>query len=114
MVQLAASGEAWGAALHHPRARLHISKERYTSLSASSYVSQAFASQVARPVHLYPSMKIQRSPHTALLALAPLTLLLSGCEIIGNIFKAGVWVGVLGVFAVVALLIWGFRSMMSR
>ncbi len=58
-------------------------------------------------------MKIQRFPHTALL-FAPLTLMLSGCEIIGNIFKAGVWVGVLGVFAVVALLIWGVRSMMGR
>jgi hypothetical protein len=69
---------------------------------------------VARPVHIPHAMKIQRFPHTALLAFAPLTLMLSGCEIIGNIFKAGVWVGVLGVFAVVALLIWGVRSMMGR
>lgn len=31
---------------------------------------------------------------------------LSGCEVIGGIFKAGVWVGVLAVVLVVALIIW--------
>ena len=29
---------------------------------------------------------------------------LSGCEVIGGIFKAGVWVGVLGVVFVVAII----------
>jgi hypothetical protein len=58
-------------------------------------------------------MKFQRSPFPAVAALVPLTLLLSGCEIIGNIFKAGVWVGVLGVFAVVALIIWAAKSILS-
>ena len=30
---------------------------------------------------------------------------LSGCEVIGDIFKAGVWVGVLIVVAIIALII---------
>jgi hypothetical protein len=32
--------------------------------------------------------------------------LLSGCEIAGDIFKAGVWVGVLAVIAVIGGVIW--------
>jgi len=31
---------------------------------------------------------------------------LSGCEIIGDIFQAGVWVGVLLVLGVLALIVW--------
>ncbi|MBE7177708.1 MAG: hypothetical protein INR69_14970 [Mucilaginibacter polytrichastri] len=40
---------------------------------------------------------------------APLLLiitLLSSCDLIGGIFKAGVWVGVLSVVVVVVLIIW--------
>jgi hypothetical protein len=33
-------------------------------------------------------------------------IILSGCEVIGGIFKAGVWVGVLAVVAVVGLIIY--------
>jgi hypothetical protein len=41
--------------------------------------------------------------------LAILTLLVltfSSCELIGDIFKAGVWTGLLLVAAVIALVIW--------
>lgn len=38
--------------------------------------------------------------------LAFLTMALVGCEIIGGIFKAGVWTGILVVVAVVGLIIW--------
>jgi len=31
---------------------------------------------------------------------------LSGCEIAGDIFQAGVWVGVLLVFGIIALIVW--------
>ena len=31
---------------------------------------------------------------------------LSGCELIGDIFKAGVWVGVLLVLGVIGIMIW--------
>lgn len=58
-------------------------------------------------------MKLHRSPFPLVLAVAPLVPLLSGCEIIGAIFRAGVWVGVLGVFAVIALVIWGAKSLLG-
>ena len=31
---------------------------------------------------------------------------LSSCEVIGGIFKAGIWVGIILVVAVVALIMW--------
>jgi hypothetical protein len=40
-----------------------------------------------------------------LTAVVPI-LGLSGCEIVGDIFQAGVWVGVLLVVGVIALIIW--------
>jgi len=44
-----------------------------------------------------------------ILPLFPLTLmmfLLSSCAIVGGIFKAGVWVGVLLVLIVIGVIIW--------
>ena len=32
--------------------------------------------------------------------------LMSSCAVIGGIFKAGVWVGILIVVAIIALIIW--------
>ena len=40
----------------------------------------------------------------ALLAALAIVLTQSGCEAIGSIFKAGVWVGVIAVAAVVAII----------
>ena len=34
-----------------------------------------------------------------------LSVTLSSCQVVGDIFKAGVWVGILGVAAVVGLII---------
>ena len=45
-----------------------------------------------------------------LLVLSSLTL--AGCELVGDIFKAGVWVGVLMVVAVIALI--GFIAAKAR
>ncbi|HEV7779668.1 MAG TPA: phosphatidate cytidylyltransferase [Chitinophagaceae bacterium] len=39
-------------------------------------------------------------------SLLAIILTLSGCEVIGGIFKAGVWVGVLAVVAVVGIIIY--------
>ncbi len=39
------------------------------------------------------------------LLLSCLVLLLSSCEVIGGIFKAGVWTGILAVAVVVGLII---------
>lgn len=44
---------------------------------------------------------------TATLWLAiVLPLLLSGCDLIGGIFKAGMWVGVLGIVVVIVIIGW--------
>ena len=40
------------------------------------------------------------------LALVVAITLLSGCDVIGGIFKAGVWVGIVLVVVVVAGLLW--------
>lgn len=43
----------------------------------------------------------------SLIALvATIATLLSSCEVIGGIFKAGVWSGIIVVVIVVALIIW--------
>ena len=42
---------------------------------------------------------------TGLLLLVLLAISGAGCEVIGGIFKAGVWVGGLGVIAVVILVV---------
>jgi hypothetical protein len=43
-----------------------------------------------------------------LLSLLPVfiffSLIFSGCEVIGDIFKAGIWVGIIIVIAVVAVI----------
>ena len=40
-----------------------------------------------------------------IVALVLLGVPLAGCEVVGGIFKAGVWVGALAVIAVVLLLV---------
>ena len=37
--------------------------------------------------------------------LAFLGISLAGCEVVGGIFKAGIWVGAIGVILVVVLLV---------
>lgn len=39
-------------------------------------------------------------------ALITILALFAGCSVIGGIFKAGVWVGILVVVAVIALIVW--------
>ena len=39
-------------------------------------------------------------------SLIGLISLLSSCEVIGGIFKAGVWVGVLIVVAILGVIVW--------
>lgn len=40
------------------------------------------------------------------LLLLPAVLGLSGCELVGDIFEAGVWVGVLLVVGAIAVAVW--------
>ena len=51
------------------------------------------------------------NPHAFVLALLA-CFGLTGCELVKGIFKAGVWTGVLGVFAVIALVIWGVTRLL--
>jgi hypothetical protein len=46
-------------------------------------------------------------------ALAALAVALSGCRVIGDIFKAGVWVGVLAI-AILVAMIGGLAAMLRR
>ena len=41
-----------------------------------------------------------------LLSIALLCSVLTSCEAIGGIFKAGIWTGVIAIVVVVALVIW--------
>jgi len=40
------------------------------------------------------------------LLLAFAVMMLSSCEVVGGIFKAGVWVGVLAVAFVIVIILW--------
>ena len=42
----------------------------------------------------------------ALFLLACITLTLSSCEAIGDIFKAGAWTAIIGIVIVVAIIFW--------
>ena len=35
-----------------------------------------------------------------------LVLILSSCSVVGGIFKAGVWVGVIGIVIILIIIIW--------
>ncbi|HEY1031752.1 MAG TPA: phosphatidate cytidylyltransferase [Flavipsychrobacter sp.] len=46
--------------------------------------------------------------------ILPLLLLLSSCELVGDIFEAGVWAGVLLVVVVVGLVIFVIGKLFGR
>jgi hypothetical protein len=47
----------------------------------------------------------------ALFAVTAMAVLsLSACELIGDVFQAGVWVGVILVIGVIALIVWMVRG----
>jgi hypothetical protein len=47
----------------------------------------------------------------ALMLLFISTLTLAGCEIVGNIFEAGVWVGVILVVVIIGFIVWLFTRL---
>jgi hypothetical protein len=51
-------------------------------------------------------MTMTRSAAGRLFLLLLLAVAASGCEVIAGIFKAGVWVGVIGVVLIVVLIVW--------
>lgn len=46
-----------------------------------------------------------------LVALVLLGMSASGCEVVGGIFKAGVWVGALAVVAVIMVIVFAITRM---
>jgi hypothetical protein len=59
--------------------------------------------------------RTERSTVSPLLVLAwALSVNLAGCTVVKGIFKAGVWVGVLSVCAVLALLVYGVSRLGRR
>lgn len=60
------------------------------------------------------STAISLPKSTQLLIFAALTVSsLTGCQLVKGIFKAGVWVGVLAVFAVIGLIGFGLSKLRS-
>jgi len=57
---------------------------------------------------------MQKFNHWILGLLFLLTVTLSSCEAIGDIFKAGIWTGLILVVIVVALIIWIFNRFRRR
>lgn len=48
------------------------------------------------------------------LVVFTLMISLSGCEVIGGIFKAGVWVGILAVVALIGLVVFVISKLGSK
>ena len=53
------------------------------------------------------------SPMPLALVAAPLLILLPGCRLVGDIFKAGAWVGIIAVLFVLAI-VGGIAALFSR
>jgi heme/copper-type cytochrome/quinol oxidase subunit 4 len=51
-------------------------------------------------------MKIFANMLNRTIILFMFLFMFSGCQVVGDIFKAGVWFGVIGVIVVVAVIIW--------
>lgn len=51
---------------------------------------------------MYKKMKLKY----ALFFLFSISFLLSSCQAIAGIFKAGVWVGVIGIVILIAIVLW--------
>ena len=45
------------------------------------------------------------------MVLAALAATLTSCELAGDLVKGGIWIGVLGVFVVVAIIFWLITKM---
>jgi len=58
------------------------------------------------------ALNTQLAPYFAVLLLASTQL--TGCSVVKGIFKAGVWAGVLGVFVVIGLVVFGISKLGRR
>jgi hypothetical protein len=53
---------------------------------------------------------MKKIPVVSLAAMLMMVLSLSSCELVGDIFKAGMWVGIIVVVAIIALIIFLIRK----
>jgi hypothetical protein len=51
---------------------------------------------------------------SALALFSLIAIFFSGCAVVGGIFKAGVWVGILAVVAVIVIIILIVRGMSNK
>jgi len=54
---------------------------------------------------------IQSGTLSRMTALVLLGMSTSGCEVVGGIFKAGVWVGAMAVVAVIVVIVFAIAKM---
>lgn len=47
----------------------------------------------------------------SLILILLLSLSVSSCAVVGDIFEAGMWVGIIGVVIVIALVIWLLKKL---
>jgi hypothetical protein len=50
-----------------------------------------------------------RATWVRLYLIVMLAMMSAGCEIVGGIFKAGMWVGIIMVVLVIAIIMWVLR-----
>ncbi len=55
------------------------------------------------------NMARKRSPRFGYALISASSVALAGCELIGDIFQAGVWVGVIIVALAIGLVVWLFN-----
>jgi uncharacterized membrane protein YkvI len=57
---------------------------------------------------IHPHWRTSMDRTVAFTLLMISTITLAGCELVGDIFEAGVWVGVILVILIVGLVVWLF------
>lgn len=63
--------------------------------------------QISSPLN---STTMKNLPLSQLLIFALLATTLTGCELVGDIFEAGIWVGVIVVVLVIVFIFWIIRK----
>ena len=52
--------------------------------------------------------------HLRIACFAPLLSVMSGCGVIGDIFKTGMWTGIIITVAIIALIVFVLRKSQSK
>lgn len=60
-----------------------------------------------------PKQKMKNLQISQVILFVMISAFLAGCELVGDIFEAGVWLGVIIVVAVIILIFWLIRKFMG-